>query len=144
MSYNPPLISGPIAPENNPPINPQYYQPSVFTISGLSYGPTTLVTTSVNHNYVIGQNIRLLIPKPYGAYQLNEQQGLVISIPAANQVVVTINSMNTDAFVSSLSYSFTLPQIIAIGDINSGNISSTGRRVPTTAIPGSFINISPV
>ena len=138
------FVIGPIAPENNPPINPQFYVPRVFVITALTLGLTTLVTTAVNHNYVIGQTIRLLIPFNYGSYQINEQQGYVVSIPAADQVIVSINSTNTDPFVSSPTYGPTKPQIVAIGDINSGPINSSGRSPKGTFIPGSFINISPV
>lgn len=141
-----PFNSGPIAPERNPPINPQYFQPSAFDISALSYGANTTVTTSVNNNYVIGQTVRLVIPFAFGAQQLNGQQGQVISIPAADQVVVNINSSQTDPFNSS-STTFTKPQIMAIGDVNSGEISSTARLTDSSVtgptIPGTFINISP-
>lgn len=143
MGWHPPLMSGPIAPESNPPIEPQYYLPSVFTISALSLGPSTTVTTAINHNYVVGQIIRLLIPQPYGSYQLNEQEGLVTSIPTANQVVVNINSSTANAFIYPIANELTLPQIIPIGDINSGQ-TNTGRTNNLTFIPGSFINISPV
>lgn len=139
---NNPFFIGPIAPERNPPINPQYYQPSVFTITDIVLGFTTLVTTSVDHNYVIGQNVRLLIPPTYGSIQLNEQEGLVISIPSDNQVLVTINSVNANSFISSPTYGPTSPQIVAVGDINSGQIN-TGRSGNLTYIPGSFIDISP-
>lgn len=138
---------GPIAPESNPPINPQYFQPSDFYISALTLGATTTVTTSVDHNYVIGQNVRLLIPSTYGASGLSGQQGLVISIPAADQVVVTINSQGISPFVASPLYGPTPPQIIAIGDQNSGEISLNGRTTDSSitgpTIPGTFINISP-
>lgn len=134
---------GPTPPYNNPPIEPQYYQPGIFFISEISTGTTTTVTTSVNNNYVVGQNVRLLIPKFFGAYQINNQQGFVLSVPFSNQVIVGINSQVCDPFIPTPSYGPTLPQIIAIGDTNTGIISSTGRTVPTTAIPGSFINISP-
>jgi hypothetical protein len=139
--YSP--FPGPTAPESNPPINPQYYQPSVFYISALSTGAITTVTTSVDHNYVIGQLCRLLIPFTYGAQQLNEQEGYVIQIPAANQVAVNINSTKANAFVPSPSYGPTPPQIVAIGDVNSGPINSTNKN-NTTFVQGSFINISPV
>lgn len=138
-----PFFNGPIAPERNPPINPQFYQPSVFFISAISLGHTTTVSTSVNHNYVIGQIIRLLIPPTYGSYQLNELTGNVIAIPAANQVTVDIDSRNANAFISSPSYGPTKPQIVAVGDVNRGPISSTGRN-QQTFISGSFINISPI
>jgi hypothetical protein len=142
MSYNPPLIFGPIAPESNPPINPQFYQPRVFNIASITNGATTLVTTTVNHDYVVGQEVRFLISQLYGERQLNEKTGNVISIPAPNQVIVNIDSSFFDTFVPNTSSGTTQPQIVAIGDVNSGQIN-TGRSGNNTYIPGSFIDISP-
>ena len=93
-----PFLTGPIAPERNPPITPQYYQPRVYVIEDLTYGIETLVTTVDDHDYVVGQEIRLLIPFRYGAEQLNSQTGFVISVPQSDQVLVTINSMTANAF----------------------------------------------
>jgi hypothetical protein len=208
------VVSYPIPPYSNVPIEPQYYQPSAFDISGIVLGATTIVTTAVNHNYVIGQEVRLLIPAPYGSIQLNGVSGFVIAIPAANQVQININSTQASAFdddpfsatisgatnaeqcvltvsepvwgpsvfisgvggmtqlngttafilfqtattitlaVNSIAFSVytsggtvsTYPpfqqvaQIIAIGDINSGQININA-MLETTYIPGSFINI---
>lgn len=142
MGYTPPLIFGPIAPESNPPINPQYYKPSVFAISAIALGETTTVTTSVDHNYVIGQVVRLLIPESYGSFQINGQSGNVIVIPAPNQVIVTINSTNTNAF--QIGSTTTPAQIIAIGDVNTGPINANGPRQTSILIPGSFQDISPI
>jgi hypothetical protein len=139
MSNN--ILSPPIPPYQNVPINPQYYSPSKFFISAISQGPTTLVTTTVDHNYVIGQLIRLIIPIESGIRQLNGQQGFVLSIPAADQVEVGIYSVGFDAFTSSSSP--TQPQILAIGDINTGQINADGPFNITTYIEGSFIDISP-
>lgn len=136
-------IVGPIAPYNNPPIMPQWFQPRLFFISDLTLGMTTTVTTSVNHNYVIGQRIRLLIPQNYGSVQLNDQEGYVISIPSANQVVVNIDSQFANSFISDPTYGPTMPQIVPIGDVNSGAINANGIGYTSTTIPGSFINISP-
>lgn len=143
MGYNPPLIFGPIAPENNPAIFPQYFQPSQFVISALSYGTLTTITTTKDMNYVVGQEIRLTIPAPYGAQELNEQTGFVISIPAANQVVTTINSLHANIFTPSAVTNYTPPQIMAIGDVNTGYISTNGRDIKDALLPGSFENISP-
>ena len=93
-------------------------------------------------NYVVGQLVRLIIPPSFGSRQLNETQGYVISIPSGNQVILNINSMNVDLFISSTAT--TLPQILAIGDINTGAVNSNGRSNNFTYIPGSFINISPL
>ena len=142
------VISYPIPAYSNVPIEPQFYQPSRFVISGITLGQTTTVTTMTNMNYVIGQLVRLLIPPTFGARQLNEAQGYVLSIPAPNQVVLSINSSkNVDPYTSSSAT--TVAQILAIGDINTGYASTTGPFIPTTngnsniEIPGSFINISP-
>jgi hypothetical protein len=136
--FNPPTPA-----YNNPPIQPQNFAPSRFVISDIALGPTTTVTTSVKHNYVIGQLVRLLIPQSYGSYQLNEVLGYVTSIPAIDEVVLDIDSKGVNAFIPSPPYGPTPPQIVAVGDENSGVISTTGRSIPTTTIPGSFQNISP-
>ena len=135
------FISGPIPPYSNPPIEPQYYQPSRFVISAITLGPTTTVTTTVNHNYTIGQACRLIIPPSFGCYQLNEKQGIVLSIPTANQVLLNINSsVNISPYIASAAT--TVAQILAIGDINLGNINASPVNSNTNVI-GAFINISP-
>ena len=142
------VISYPIPPYSNVPIQPEFYQPRRFVISAITLGVTTTVTTTLDMDYVIGQLVRLIIPPSYGIRQLNEAQGYVIAIPASNQVTLNINSQGMDAFKTSTAT--TKAQILAIGDINSGYASATGRSIPTVngdtqiEIPGSFINISPV
>ena len=145
MSSSP--FPGPIAPENNPAIKPQWFQPSLFQISSIATGVNTTVTTlpafGVDNNYVIGQLVRFNIPFFYGIQQLNGQQGYVIDIPATNQVTVNINtSQGYDPFIPTPVYSTTVPTIAAIGDINTGAIN-TGRSANGTSIPGRFENISP-
>ena len=136
------FFSGPTPPYNNPPIQPQFFQPSMFFISNVVLGRTTLVTTTQDNNYVLGQLVRLIIQKTFGCVQLNESSGYVLSIPQPDQVEVSIDSSrNVDPYIASSAN--TQSQILAIGDINTGIISSTGRNIPTTNIPGSFINISP-
>lgn len=138
------VLTYPIPAYQNLPIEPEFYQPSRFVISNISLGIKTLVTTSVNHNYVIGQECRLLIPSSFGCYQLNEVTGYVLSIPMSNQVELSINSLrNVDPFIASSDTYPSVAQIVAVGDLNSGQINSNGRIQNITYIPGSFINISP-
>ena len=136
------VITGPVAPYSNVAINPEYYQPSQFFILNIALGQSTTITTTVNHNYVIGQLCRLLIPRVNGTRQLNEQTGYVISIPNPNQVILGIDSSFYDVFVTSTQP--TQPQILAIGDINLGNINASGNLNTSTTIPGSYQNISPL
>lgn len=137
------VISYPIPAYQNLPIDAQFYQPSRFEISNVQLGQTTVVTTSVDQNYVIGQEVRLLIPSSFGCFQLNETQGIVLSIPASNQVEVSIDSsQNVDPFTTSTAT--TVAQILAIGDVNNGKTNAGGRINNGTFIPGSFVNISPL
>lgn len=138
-------IVGPIAPFSNPPIEPQYFQPWKFNITNITLGPTTTITLSIppitNLNYVIGQQVRLTIPQQFGCRQLNGQTGFIIAIPSSNQITIDLFSTGGNAYVAATSR--TPAQCLAIGDINSGIISNTGRVLLNTDIPGSFINISP-
>lgn len=135
------FITGPIPAYQNLPIEAQYYQPSRFVISAITLGTTTLVTMTIATNYLIGQAVRFIIPPSFGTRQLNEQQGLVISIPEPNQVVVNIDSSKYDAFIASSAT--TQAQIMAIGGVNSGSINANGNQNTATNIPAAFINISP-
>lgn len=136
------VISYPIPAYQNVPIEPQFYQPRRFVISNVTLGTTTLVTTVVDHDYVIGQQVRLIIPAEFGCYQLNEAFGYVLSVPTTTSVEVAIDSSkNVDPYIAATSNQE--PAILAIGDVNTGAINTQGRINQTTYIPGSFIDISP-
>jgi len=135
------VISYPTPLYSNPPIQADFFEPSRFVITAVTLGQTTTVTTLANMNYVIGQQVRLFIPTGYGCTQINGKTGYVLSLPSANQVEISIDSsQNVNPFIAaSLNNA---PAITAIGDVNSGIISSTGANIPSTNIPGAFINIS--
>ena len=130
-----------VAPERNPAIQPQNFLPSRFTISTLTLGVQTSVTTDVDHNYCIGQLTRILIPWPFGCRQADEALGYVTSIPASNQVVIDIDSSQWDLFIDTPRYYSTPAQIMAVGDNNSGQIMAAN-GFPPVYIDGSFQNIS--
>lgn len=137
------VISYPIPAFQNVPIHPEFFKPRRFVISNVTFGQTTIVTTARDHDYVIGQEIRLIIPPSFGCRQLNDLRGFVLSIPSTNQVEVTIDSsVNVDAYIASTD-STESAQIVAIGDVNTGAINRHGRHHNKTFIPGSFRNISP-
>jgi hypothetical protein len=137
------VISYPIPLYSNVPIESQYFQPSRFVISAVTLGYTTTVTTSIPHNYVIGQECRLNIPRSFGCFQLNQATGFVLSIPSTTQVELSINSSkNVNNYIASSAT--TVAQIVAIGDINTGVVNNSGNMSTSTLIPGSFENISPL
>ena len=141
MSYRNTVITYPIPLYQNLPIEKCWYKPRQFFISAISLGFLTTVTTTFEHDYVIGQLVRLIIPNGFGSRQLNEMLGFVTSIPAENQVVIDLNSSNADPFITNAAI-FTQPQIVAVGDINTGEINPCGPNIKPW-IPGSFRNISP-
>jgi hypothetical protein len=138
-----PIISYPIPLYQNLPIEPEWYSPRMFIITAIALGTTTIVTTSVYLDYKIGNQCRLIIPNGYGSTKLNEVSGIVISIPASNQVELDIDSRNVDPFTTAPSMQRNLPFILAIGDLNSGVINTNGNMRVRNTIPGSFHNISP-
>lgn len=137
------VISYPIPIYQNLPIQAQFYQPSLFFISNIILGLVTTVQTTEDVNYTVGQEIRLLIPPSFGSYQLNGKTAFVIDIPSTNQVILNLDSSsNVDTYIASTNATQSA-QIVAVGDINNGNISVNGARNVPTNVLGSFINISP-
>ncbi len=131
-------MTGPVAPQRNPPIHPEYYKPSVFMIENITLGKFTLVETQVANNYELKQLVRLIVPPAYGTSQLNEQEGLIMSIIDDTQFLLDINSQNCDQFIPNPTYrSPIVAQVMAIGDLN---VASTPNNL---SILGAFQNISP-
>lgn len=136
------VITYPIPPYQNLPIHPEFYQPRRWVISGITLGKVTLVTTTTDNDYVVGQQVRFIIPNGYGTRQLSEQSGYVILLLSSTQFVVDIDSSQMDVFIgASLTQQ---PQVLAIGDVNQGQTNTHGRTNQLTYIPGSYINISPL
>lgn len=136
-------VNPPFAAYSNVPIKSDYYSPGRFVITAISMGLTTTVTTAVPHNYVIGQLVRLDLTPGNRCRGINKSTSYVISIPSTTQVVLQLYSQGENAFVANPSNSNSYPQIVAVGDINSGQQNASGRTQTETYIPGSFINISP-
>lgn len=139
------VISGPVALYSNVPIEPQNYVPWRFEVTNVVLGRQTTVTVNVpsitSLNYMLGQLTRLLIPPQFGCRQLNNVQAYAISVVAPNTIILQLDSsVGVDSFTNSSAT--TKPQIIAIGDINSGQINSNGRQSNLTYVPGSFRNVS--
>lgn len=115
---------------------PYIYFPGVSFISGITLGTTTTIDTTDAHNFVVGQEVAFHIPSQWGTVELNSlpnnltpgapAYGYVIAVTDYNTVVVNINSSAYTAFtvnptvasVPGLSY----PQIVAVGDVNTGGV----------------------
>lgn len=138
-------MTGPVAPQANPPIKAQFFIPNIFPITAISYGQTTVVTLGTffnqTNNFVLGQQVRFVISKPNGAQQLDGKTAYVISVPVGNTVQLDIDSRFFDPFNPSPSGNSTPSYLVAIGDVNTGAINQPADYA--TYINGSFRNISP-
>lgn len=150
---------------------PYLYFPGTSVISAITLGTTTTIDTTSAHNFRVGQEVAFRIPNQWGTTQLNSLPnttipgspiyGYVVSVTDYNTVIVNINSSAYTAFNSNqsatvLGYSY--PQIVAVGDVNTGGeaITSTSPLYPppvfqpigTTLVPtiggpairGAFVN----
>ena len=118
---------------------PYLYEPGVSFISGITTGTTTTIDTTDAHNFYVGQEVAFRIPSQWGTTQLNSLPnttipgspiyGFVVAVTDYNTVVVNINSTGYTAFNSNqpltagaVSPGLTYPQIVAVGDINTGGV----------------------
>ncbi len=124
-------------PRTKKVLYPYIYFPGTSFISAITTGTTTTIDTTDAHNFVVGQEVAFRIPSQWGTVQLNSLPntltpgspvyGYVIAVTDYNTVIVNIdssaytafNSNQTVASVPGLSY----PQIVAVGDVNTGGVS---------------------
>ena len=130
---------------------PWNYLPGVNFISAITTGTTTTITTTSNHNFVVGQEIAFRIPSTWGTTQLNSLPnnstpgspvyGYVTSLTSNTVFVCSINSTGYTAFNSNPTVAQTVagltpPQVLAVGDINSGGVPySGGALYPSPVFP---------
>lgn len=151
---------------------PAIYFPGETVISAITTGTTTTIDTASAHNLVVGQEVAFRIPSQWGTVELNSLPnvltpgfpvyGYVIAVTDFNTFVVNIDSSAYTAFTTSIAVSavpgLSFPQVVAVGDVNTGGVQiSSGSalypppyaspisttRVNTIngpAINGSFVN----
>jgi len=138
-------------------INPEQYSPGVNVIDSIGLGTqTTFVLTRVP-NYVVGQTVSFRIPRQWGTVQLNPGNnpnipgfiiyGTVISVDSGQTVVVDIDSTNFTPFTANVPVAavpgLTFPQIVAVGDLNTGGGQPLINSLPSIngpSISGAFVN----
>ncbi len=145
---------------------PFLYAPGTSFITNLTLASTTTVYCTAPHNLVAGSEVAFRISQPWGTTQLNSlanvrypgspMYGYVMSVVNSTTVVVKINSSNFTPFNPNVAitsvHGLTPPQMVAVGDINSGSAPYSGgalypspvvNGVPTIngpAISGAYVN----
>jgi hypothetical protein len=122
---------------------PDLYFPGVSVISGITTGSTTTIDTASAHNLVVGQQVAFRVPEAWGTVQLNSSPnslipgspiyGYVIAVTDYNTVVVDIDSSSYTAYDSNIAVAdvpgLTFPQIVAVGDVNTGGVAISSGSV---------------
>ena len=137
---------------------PFLYLPGVCFISSIVNGSTTTVTTTVENNYVLGQQVGFRIPPAWRESQLNYNNnipgsplyGYVSEIISPTEFVCTIDSSSFSQFNTNVPFGvysgLSFPQVVAVGDINTGGLQYNGSQLyPSStvngpAISGAFLN----
>lgn len=115
---------------------PYLYFPGVAYVAAVTTGTTTTIDTTHAHNFKIGQEVAFRIPSNWGTTQLNSLPnvinpgspiyGYVVSVTDYNTFVVNIDSSSFTAFTTAVAVSavngLTFPQVVAVGDVNTGGI----------------------
>ena len=128
---------------------PDLYLPSDDFITSLSLSGSTLtVTTTTNHNFVVGQQVAFRIPSSWGSIELNSLPDTAIpgspiyfyvtsvtsnvAFTVTSGSITAFNTNQTVASVPGLSY----PQVLSVGDISSGGtVYSGGNLYPSPQFP---------
>lgn len=110
--------NGPQAPESNPPIEPQFFQPSAFPIQNINFSPFSKaitgitnanpgVVTSANHGLINGTSV--VIKSVGGMTQINGQI-VTVTVLTANTFSIGVNTTAYGVYTSGGTWTLQLPQ----------------------------------
>lgn len=135
---------------------PDLYKPYGSIITGVTAANPCVVTTSLNHSFVVGQEVFFTIPQTvftgvWGMGGLDSaavanttgipQQAYVTAV-TSNTITLNIDSSGFAAFAyptsAQAALGITFPQVFAIGDQNTGQSSVVQPLTPPITIPGAF------
>lgn len=97
-------------------VGPLFYPQRTF-ITGMTAANPIVVTTSTNHGYTVGQQVRLHVPAVFGMVQANNLQGVITAVTATTFTIGSIDSSAFTAFAwpAVTSLPFTQPYVTPVG-----------------------------
>ena len=118
----------------------QYYVPYVVEITAISNAYPTVVTTSPNHAYVVGNTARLYIPQAYGMSQANLLSATILAV-SSNTATMDLDTRGFDAFSVPSPAPAQPAQLVPVGDDNTGYKSPGAVPPEYQTVPGAFTPI---
>jgi hypothetical protein len=120
---------------------PQIYIPYVCNIESVAQqDKLTLITTEIDHTFVVGSLVKFQVPPQYGMRELSDLKAYVISVPAPDQVLLNLNTTGFTPFSIPIVDPLIVldpAQIIPAGDANSGTLAPGG-VLESLTIPGAY------
>lgn len=110
-------------------------EPESLFITNITQATSAVVTTAVEHDYVVGQVMYFSVPAEFGMSQMNAKQGRITAV-ATNTITVDIDSSGFDAFAfpASTATPIAFPMVGPQGSRNVYNYTEipyhTGQFVP--------------
>lgn len=98
-------------------ITPSVWVPPFCWVTAITNAFQSTITTSFDHNYVVGQIVLLSVPKAFGMKEADRQQATILAVPATNQMTVSLNTSTFTpfAFPPASAVPFTFAQVSSIG-----------------------------
>lgn len=120
--------------------DPLFYPTRRFIVN-ITQAAQAVITTSVNHAYTVGQQVRMNVSAPYGMVEMDGLTGNIVAITAST-FTVDIDSSAFTAFTFPLAASIPFSQAIVdpVGETANANISNPNLLDDATVNTG-FIGI---
>lgn len=108
------------------------FQPAMRIVNDITNANPAVVTTTLDHDFVEGEIVRLKVPRIFGMFEINNLTGQ-ISVLSSTTFSISIDSTYFDAFSipSPLPSAYTCPQVIPIGEISSTLAGATKNVLPS-------------
>jgi len=108
------------------------FQPAMRIISSITLANPAVITTSIDHDYITGEIVRVIVPNNFGMRQINNLYG-TITVTGDTTFSIDINTIFFDTFAapSPLPDAYTCAQIIPIGEISSTLAGTTKNVLPS-------------
>lgn len=104
---------------------PALYYPRRRFITKLSQAASAVVTTSVDHGYTVGQEIRFNVPDGYGMTEINGLSGTITAVTASTFTVnIDSSGFTAFAFPAAAAVPFSPAEAIPFGEDTAQALSS--------------------
>ena len=75
------------------------YQPAMRLVSDITIGNNPTITTTIDHEYLVGLIVRLYVPALFGMIQVDQVTGSITSVPTSSSFILSIDTSGFDTFV---------------------------------------------